>query len=74
MRERTKLGLLLNVTVVGYVILISAHQSATIVEIYGTRTGHKSNACQLRADRQGWNQGEDRMRHLSVMPQGNECQ
>ncbi|GJU70371.1 putative reverse transcriptase domain-containing protein [Tanacetum coccineum] len=32
MREQTKLGLLPNVTVVGYVILVSAHQSATNVE------------------------------------------
>ncbi|GJT34510.1 putative reverse transcriptase domain-containing protein [Tanacetum coccineum] len=30
MREKTKLGLLLNVTVMGYVILISTNQSATI--------------------------------------------
>ncbi|GKE62473.1 putative reverse transcriptase domain-containing protein [Tanacetum coccineum] len=53
MRERTKLGLLLNVTVVGYVILISAHQTVVCYEC-GER-GYKSNACPKRADRQGRN-------------------
>ncbi|GJR30523.1 hypothetical protein Tco_1106755 [Tanacetum coccineum] len=55
-----QLGLLPNVTVVGYVILVSAHQSATNVEKWDTRKkiaeagiGHKSNACPKRADRQG---------------------